>query len=68
MTEFDELVLNLTLPKVQAWERLNNPEYSGQLTMGQFHALLLEAGYPEDVAQEAANKRGWDRLNAGVKM
>lgn len=68
MTEFDELVLNLTMPKVQAWERLNDPNYSGKLTMGEFHKLLLDAGYSEDVAQRAASARGWDRLSAGVMM
>ncbi len=56
------------MPKVQAWERLNDPEYSGRLTMLQFRELLLEAGYSEDVAQKAANQRGWDRLCAGVTM
>ncbi len=56
------------MPKVQAWERLNDPEYSGRLTMGRFKALLLEAGYSEETAQKAANQRGWDRLCAGVMM
>jgi hypothetical protein len=56
------------MPKVQAWERLNNPEYSGKLTMGEFYDLLLKAGYSEEVAQRAASKRGWDRLEAGVQM
>lgn len=68
MTAFDELVLELTMKKTQAWERLNNPEYSGRLTMSQLYDLLLEAGYSEEVAQDAANKRGWDRLEAGVQM
>ncbi len=58
----------MVMPKVQAWERLNDPGYCGRLTMGEFHALLLEAGYSEDVAQRAASKRGWDRLEAGVTM
>ncbi len=56
------------MPKVQAWEKLNNPEYCGRLTMGEFHTLLIEAGYNEEVAQKAANQRGWERLNAGVVM
>ena len=68
MTDFDEDVLRDVMSKVQAWERLNDPEYCGKLTMGEFHALLLQAGYSEDTAQRAANRRGWDRLNAGVKM
>lgn len=56
------------MPKVQAWERINDPEYSGSLTMVQFYELLLEAGYSEESAQRAANKRGWDRLQQGVKI
>lgn len=56
------------MPKVQAWEQLNDPEYCGRLNMESFYELLLEAGYSRDVAQRAANKRGWDRLTAGVVM
>lgn len=56
------------MPKVMAWERLNNPEYCGKLTMNEFYDLLIAAGYSDDVAQNAACKRGWDRLEAGVKM
>lgn len=58
----------MVMPKVQAWERLNNPEYSGRLTMTEFYDLLIAAGYNEDAAQRAANKRGWDRLQAGVSL
>lgn len=54
--------------KVQAWERLNNPEYCGQLNMRQLHDLLIEAGYPKDVTEKIALQRGWDRLDAGVEM
>lgn len=61
-------MLQLTVPKIQAWERLNDPGYSGSLTMGQFHELLLEAGYSEKAAQKAASQRGWERLQAGVKL
>ncbi len=56
------------MPKIQAWERLQDHEYSGRLTMVQFYELLLEAGYSTEAAQAAANKRGWDRLQAGVVM
>ena len=56
------------MPKVRAWERLNDPEYSGRLTMVEFYDLLLAAGYREDVAQRAANERGYQRLQAGVNM
>ncbi len=56
------------MSKVQAWERLNDPNYCGRLNMGEFHTLLLEAGYSEQVAQKAASQRGWDRLSAGVVM
>lgn len=58
----------MTMDRVQAWELLNDPEYSGTLTMGQFKSLLLRAGYSEEVAQRAASQRGWDRLCAGVMM
>lgn len=56
------------MPKIQAWERLNNPEYSSKLSMEAFYELLLEAGYSEEAAQKAANERGWSRLDAGVTM
>lgn len=56
------------MPKVQAWERLNDPDYSGRLNMAQFRALLLQAGYSAAAAKKAANQRGWDRLCAGVEM
>lgn len=56
------------MPKVQAWERLNDPEYSGRLNMVEFYDLLIAAGYTADVAQKIANERGWKRLQAGVKM
>lgn len=68
MTDFDELVLSLTLPKVKAWERLHNPEYCGALTMGQLYDLMLAAGYSEEEAQKAASRRGAERLDAGVVM
>ena len=58
----------MVLPKVQAWERLNDPEYSGRLKMAEFYDLLIRAGYSQGVAQKAANQRGWDRLAAGVAM
>ena len=61
-------MLQETMLKVQAWERLNNPEYSGQLDMEQFRRLLLDAGYSVEVADKASVKRGWDRLDAGVTM
>lgn len=54
--------------KVQAWERLNDKEYSGQLDMVSFYNLLIEAGYSRGVAQKAANTRGYQRLQAGHKM
>lgn len=56
------------MPKVQAWERLNNPEYSGRLSMSEFYDLLIEAGYSPEIAQKAANQRGWDRLDAGIEL
>lgn len=56
------------MSKVQAWEQLHNPEYSGQLTMGEFYDLLIRAGCSDEVAQKAASKRGWNRLSAGMTM
>lgn len=56
------------MPRVQAWERLNNPDYAGRLNMSEFYDLIIAAGYSEEVAQEAANKRGWDRLEKGMEM
>jgi hypothetical protein len=58
----------MVMPRVQAWERLNDPEYSGKLKMTEFYELLIKAGYDESTAQKAANQRGWDRLQAGVAM
>lgn len=54
--------------RTQAWERLCDRQYSGSLTMGAFHSLLVEAGYREDDAGEMARQRGWERLSAGVVM
>lgn len=68
MSAFDEACLTLAMKKVQAWERLNDYEYSGQLKMGEFYDLLIEAGYSPEAAQRAANKRGWARLDAGLTM
>lgn len=58
----------MSIPKVQAWERLNDHEYAGMLNMEDFHDLLIEAGYSEEVAQKAASERGWERLLASEKM
>lgn len=54
------------MPKVQAWERLNDPEYSGRLKMEEYYELVLQAGYSAKLAQELARKRGWDRMAAGL--
>lgn len=56
------------MPRVRAWERLHDASYSGGLSMGALKDLMLQAGYSEADAQAAANKRGWDRLEAGVMM
>ena len=56
------------MPKVQAWERLQDHAYTRELSMEAFESLLLRAGYDPDVAHEAAMQRGWDRLNAGVSL
>jgi hypothetical protein len=56
------------MKKVQAWELLNNADYSSKLNMRQFKELLLEAGYSEEDAQDMANERGCQRLEAGVTM
>jgi hypothetical protein len=53
---------------VQAWERLQDPQYCGNLTMGEFEDLLLRAGYQAEVAHKIAMQRGLERLSAGVVM
>jgi hypothetical protein len=68
MTHFDEQVLTLVMARTQAWERLHDTEYAGRLSTNDFYELLLAAGYGEAEAQRAANRRGWDRLQAGVAM
>lgn len=57
----------MVMTRVRAWEQLNSPE-SGALSTSNFYDLLLEAGCPRDEAQQLANQRGWDRLQAGVTM
>lgn len=52
----------------QAWELLHNPTHCGKLRMVELYELMLRAGYSEEAAQEAANQRGCDRLDAGVEM
>ena len=59
-------MFTLAMPRVQAWEQLNNPEYCSQLGMADFYELLRQAGYDEDRAQEAANERGNRRLDVGL--
>lgn len=56
------------MPKVQAWEKLNDSDYCSKLDMIQFYNLLLEAGYSQEVAQKGASQRGWERLCAGVLL
>lgn len=66
MNDFDEAVLNRVIPKVQAWEMLNNLDYVGQLNMVGYYNLMIKAGYSEKDAQESANIRGWERLKVGL--
>ena len=54
--------------KVQARELIDDPDYSGRLSMDGFHRLLLQAGYGAEVARKAASQRGWDRLAAGEML
>lgn len=61
-------MLQLAIPKVQAWEVITDHEKCAELTMEGFYTFLVEAGYSEEVAQKTANQRGWDRLNAGMQM
>jgi hypothetical protein len=61
-------VLRLTLPKVRAWERVNDPEMVGRMSMGQLLEMMIEAGYPREVAEEAASEHGWRRLEAGNQL
>jgi len=68
MNLFDEEVLSAVIPRIRAWETLNNPEISSRLTTLEYYELLLEAGYTVGVAEELANDRAEARLNAGVMM
>lgn len=61
-------MLTLVMQKTQAWEKLNDPHYVGRLTFGEMFDLMLRAGYSREVAQKAANERGWERLDAGVSI
>lgn len=56
------------MDKVQAWELLNNHDYSPRLTMSGLYDLIIRAGYPEEVAHKASMQRGLDRLSAGEVM
>lgn len=58
----------MAVSRVQAWEQLHDTEYSGNLSMAAFYDLMIRAGYSEESAQKAANKRGYERLQAGVMM
>lgn len=52
----------------QAWERLQDPDYTSRLSMDGFHLLLRRAGYSEEVAHRAAMEHGHARLNAGETL
>lgn len=52
----------------RAWELVNDPNYCSKLNMVDLYNLMLRAGYSEEVAQEASNQRGNDRLDANVEM
>lgn len=56
------------MSRVRAWERIHDIEYSSRLTMFEFYELLIAAGYSDEESQTAASERGWQRLEAGVKM
>jgi hypothetical protein len=58
-------VLAGVIARVQAWEVLCDPAIYSQLTAVGVYELTLRAGYGEEAAQEAATRRGWDRLSAG---
>jgi hypothetical protein len=68
LTQFGVTVLRLALPKVQAWERVNDPEMVGRMSMGQLFETMLEAGYSRDVAEDAASEHGWRRLESGATL
>ena len=53
------------MDQVKAQELLDDPHYGPYLSMEGFRKLLLRAGYPAHLANEAAKQRGWDRLVAG---
>ena len=60
-------MIQSVIPRVRAWERLNDYSYSKQLRMDEFYELLIEVGYSEDIAQRAATQRGNARLDVGEK-
>ena len=68
LSQFEELVCSLALPRVRAWEILHDPEHSGPLSFTQFYDMAIAAGYSEEEAQKGANERGLARLNAGISM
>jgi hypothetical protein len=54
--------------KVQAWERLQDPDYVAKLSMSEFESLLIKAGYTSGAAHKAAMEHGWERIRAGVTI
>lgn len=64
-SEFDAQVLMDLLKSSNAWRLLHDPEVQGKLGMDGLLELMLAAGYPEEVAQKAASRRGLDRLCSG---
>lgn len=62
------MVLTIAMNRERAWEKLNDPNYAGQLNMVEFEKLLLRAGYSPRAAHKAAMKRGEDRLDAGISV
>jgi len=54
--------------RVQAWERLTDPRWSGGLDADGLYRLCLQAGIREDEANEIALQRANDRLNYGEVM
>lgn len=52
----------------QAWEMLHNPSHCSRLNTVQLYELMLRAGYSKEVAQEAANQRAHDRLDANKEI
>lgn len=56
------------MEKVRARELLNDPEVYGKLTVVSIRNLMVAADYSAEQIQRTINKRGNERLDAGLEM